>query len=42
MGGTQERKCNFIKLIFHLYINGGGGTQERIFTFIKIIFQWRV
>ena len=25
-GCTQERKCDFIKIFFHLYVNGG--TQE--------------
>ena len=34
---NKERKFNFIKIFFHLYINGG--TQERIFKFIKKIFH---
>ena len=36
-GGTQERKCDFIKIFFHLYVNGG--TQERKCDFIKIFFH---
>ena len=38
-GGTQERKCKFIKIFFHLYVNGD--TQEGRSNFIKIFFfQW--
>ena len=33
MGGTQERKCDFIKIFFHLYVNGR--AQERIFNYLK-------
>ena len=32
-GGTQEKKFDFIKIIFHLRINGG--TQERKHSFVK-------
>ena len=33
-GGIQERKCDFIKIFFHLYVNGK--TRERRYNFIKI------
>ena len=36
-GGTQEKKFDFIKIIFHLRINGG--TQERKRSFVKIFLS---
>ena len=33
MRGTQERKINFVKTFFPLYIKGS--TQERKFNFVK-------
>ena len=39
-GGTQERKCNLIKIFFHLYVNRN--TQERRYNFIKIISHLKI
>ena len=39
-GCAQVRKCDFIKIIFHLNINGN--TQQRKFSFAKIIYRLHI